>query len=143
MWNETHHKSYGLEWTSVNEVHRHIVYILDKIFVFLWQFVYVTLCFVLSLRFPENLLIKGFFFAFFKHNAFHVGVSQRIQKLILHTIINVYPCIFLWKKVCKIFRNFMCNATHHKIFGLWLADVNEIFRSIVYIFNDIIIFLYQ
>ena len=41
--------------------------------------------------FPARFLMKGFPCAYFSHDAFHVGVRQRSPKLILHTILDVYP----------------------------------------------------
>ena len=48
MCDATHHKSFGLGLTAFNGVHRHIVYILDGIFILLYKCIYnilwVMLC---------------------------------------------------------------------------------------------------
>ena len=36
MWDATHNKSFGLGLTAINDVRKHIYYILDNIFVFLY-----------------------------------------------------------------------------------------------------------
>ena len=43
--------------------------------------------------------MKGFFLF---HDAFHVGVRQRIPQLILHTILVVYPRICFMNKGLSI-----------------------------------------
>ena len=60
--------------------------------------------------------MKVFFCIFFKYNTFHVGVRQMIQKLILHTILNVYPHISFMTKGFQFFRNFMQKTTNNKFF---------------------------
>ena len=59
MPNKTHKKSLGLVLTDVNEVRRHIVYILEDIFAFLYQFLYIVLCLMLS--FGPSLIINHLF----------------------------------------------------------------------------------
>ena len=41
-------------------------------------------------------------------------------------------------KVCKMFRNFLCDVIHHKQFGLGLTYINKVCRYIVFTFDDII-----
>ena len=44
-------------------------------------------------RFPASFWLKDFAASYFIHDSFHFGVRQRIQKLILHQILNIYPRI--------------------------------------------------
>ena len=46
----THYKSYGLGLTYINEVHKHIVYILGDIIFISQQWFYDILCVMLSLQ---------------------------------------------------------------------------------------------
>ena len=47
---------------------------------------------------PANFLMYRFCSNFFLNDEFHVGVRQRIQKLILHIILDIYPQIMFIKK---------------------------------------------
>ena len=51
--------------------------------------------------------------------------------------------LILQIKVCPFFRNFMCNATHHKSFGLIWTAFNEVRSRIVFIPDNIYLFFYQ
>ena len=44
-------------------------------------------------------------------------------------------------KGCQYFGNFMCGSTHHKSQGLGLTAANEVHRRIVYILENIYVFL--
>ena len=57
--------------------------------------------------FDERILLR-----FFLHDAFHINVRQRNQKLILHQIIDAYPRISLLIKGCQLIRNCMCDVSH-------------------------------
>ena len=46
-----------------------------------------------------------YFVTRFLHDTFNFGVRQRCQKLILHQIIDIYPCIKLINKGLSIFQN--------------------------------------
>ena len=48
----THHKKFGLVLTALNELHRHMVFILDDIIVFLCRLLYDLLCVMFSFQFP-------------------------------------------------------------------------------------------
>ena len=54
------------------------------------------------------------------------------QQLPTHTLI-------LLLKGCQLFRNYICNATHHNPFGLVLTAVNEVCKHIFYILDNIIV----
>ena len=51
--------------------------------------------------------------------------------------------LFLWTKGCQFFRNFMCDLTHQNSFGLGWTAVNEFRGRILYILDNIMIFLYR
>ena len=51
-------------------------------------------------------LMKWFSFVFLLNDAFHIGVRQIIPNKILHTIINLYPCIKFIDKGLLIVHNF-------------------------------------
>ena len=65
-----------------------------------------------------------------------------IPELILHIVIDVYLCIKCMNKGLSIFRKFVWDTTNHKTFGLGLKTVDKLFKHIVFIFEDIIIFLW-
>ena len=67
----------------------------------------------------------------FLHSVFHSGVRQRILKLILFTILNVYPSINFWINFCRLFRNFVCDSNHHNSFGSELTSDNKVQNSLV------------
>ena len=46
--------------------------------------------------------------------------------------------LILLIKVCQLFINYMCNATHHNPFGLRLNSVNEVCKHIFHIIDDLI-----
>ena len=65
MCNATYQNSFGLGWTSINEVHSHILYILEYIFVFLHQCIYNILCWMLIFCFSTSFWWKGFVWIFY------------------------------------------------------------------------------
>ena len=65
-------------------------------------------------------------------------MSQRITKLISHTIINVYANIHFINNGLTVVQKLMCNGTHHKTYGLVSTDVNEMHMRMVYIIDDIV-----
>ena len=58
------------------------------------------------------------FVVLFLHDALYPGVSQRIQNIILHKILNVYPLINSNNKGGKLSGNLMCDSTRQNSFGL-------------------------
>ena len=125
-----------------NESRKRIVLTLEYTFVFffLWwsDILFLMLSFWVLLGFWWNDSLW-----LFLHYAFHLGVSQIHKKLILHTVINVYPHNHLLIKGCQFFKNFMCNATQNKSFGSWLTSFNEVRKCKVYIPEYIYIFFYR
>ena len=83
------------------------------------------------------------FLRIFLHDKFHVRVRQRKPKLILHTILYIWPHINFRNKGMSFFRNVVYELTHNNPFGSGLKDVNEVGRSIVCILDDIIVLLNQ
>ena len=108
MCDTIHHKSFGLGCVDVNEMCSHIIYMLDGIFVFLYQCLYGILCLILSFCFFAKFSLKEFCFAVFKHDALHGRVWQIKQKLIFYKILDIYRRIkFVNKEGCKWFRKMM------------------------------------
>ena len=89
---------------------------------------------------PARFVMKGFHCKFL-HDTSHVAVRQRIPKLILHTMLNVYPPINLWIKWYQFFRYLLCDADNNKSFGLVFTDVNKVLNCTAYILDDILVFL--
>ena len=69
-----HHKSFGLGLTSVNEVHVHMVSIIDGIIIFFYLWFYDILCVML------RLLFLVYFLVFF---IFSVIIREFLQYFIL------------------------------------------------------------
>ena len=76
---------FRLVFTEVNKLHRYIVILgnILNLVTMLIQYTVFDVGFLVPECFYEWVLLQ------FLHNSFHVGVSQIIPKLILHTIINL------------------------------------------------------
>ena len=109
---------------------------------------FLQFCKYNSFWFPPGFLFRVFLLKdlvlIFLHEAIHVGIRQINQRLILHKIIDVYPHIIFMNKWLSIFSKiFMCDVTHQISFGLGWTAVNGFIRGVVYILDNIIIFLYR
>ena len=65
-----------------------------------------------------------------------------IPKLILHTILDIYPQINFMNNGMSIFRKLMCDVIHHESFVSISTAYNKVHKCIVYILNNIFIFFY-
>ena len=97
----------------------------------------------------ENILV-----GIFLHDAFYVGVKQIIPRLILHTIFNEYPHNNLINKGMSIVQNLnvWCDlswyiwyginvvVTHNNTFDSLSTAVDEVYRHIYFIPDNIIVF---
>ena len=110
MCDATHHKPFGSGLTVFNGVIRHIVLYLNIYVSLLCQWLYNSLCLMLSFWFPPGFRRKGLF-AIVLHDAFHVGFRKGIPKLILHTIFDVKPYFNLMNKGLLIYQklHLRCN----------------------------------
>ena len=97
---------------------------------------------IITVFFLQGLWWKYFVVHFF-HDEFHVGVRQRIPKLIFHTI-SIYNQVLIWCiKGFQSFRIFVRSTTHHKPFYSQLTAVNEVREHIFFILDNIFVFIYQ
>ena len=76
MWGTTYHMTFDLELADINEVCRHICYILDGFFLAPMVIKYT----VIDVKFlvPDRFFMK-IFHCCFLHNVLYVRVRQRIQ----------------------------------------------------------------
>ena len=81
-------------------------------------------------------ILKGFnervYLRIILHSAFHFRVRKIITKLILHTILDVCPGVGFMNNFLYIFRNLLCDVTHHMSYGSVSTSVNEVTYCIAF-----------
>ena len=117
---------------DLNEVYKHIGYIIYDILVFFFERLYDVLCLMLSFRscqvFHERITLQ-----FFTLCIPGLGEAENIE-VNFHTIIDECPQIsFVYKESTVHFSEKNCDVTHHKSYGSELTAVIELRNHIVYI----------
>ena len=117
MCNLTHNNSFGLGSTVFNEVHSHIVYIINNIFVFFYRWLYdihflgmnfpILLYFCLSVYFLILVLHRNFYGI--QYQDLHILVCLNIS---FYFLFLVYLLIISYKITNIIYYNHLYNKTN-------------------------------